>query len=68
MNMYAELGACLGNACSHVCGIGCMYAEFGACLGNGCSHVCGIGCMYAELGVCLGSWVHVWETAVRITK
>ena len=47
--MYAELSACLGNGCLHVCGLGCMYAELGACLGNGFLHVCGIGCMYAEL-------------------
>ena len=59
MNMYAELGACLGNGCLHVYGIGCMSAELGACLGNGCLHVCGIGCMYAELGACMRSWVHV---------
>ena len=43
--MYAELGACLGNGCLHVYGIGCMYAELGACLGNGPWLACGVGCL-----------------------
>ena len=33
--MYAELGACLGNGCLHVCGIGCMFGKrFCACMQN----------------------------------
>ena len=45
--MYAELGACLGNGCLHVCGIGCMFGErLGACLGTVLS-------LSAELGACL---------------
>ena len=39
--MYAELGACLGNSCLHVCGIGCRVGELGACMRSRV-HVCGV--------------------------
>ena len=57
--MYVELGACLGNVCLHVCGLGCMSTELGAFLRNWV-HVCGIGCMSRRrLLACMQNWVHV---------
>ena len=60
--MYAELGACLGNGCLHVCGIGCTSGNWLVACMRHCVHVCGVGCvsgerlfgcMSAELGACL---------------
>ena len=60
--MNAELGACLGNGCLHVCGIRHMFWErLFACMRNW-AHVWGVGCMSGERSLaCLRSWVRVWE-------
>ena len=60
--MCVELGACLGNGCLHVCGIGCILGErLGACMRNWV-HVCGVGRMSGERSLaCLRSWVLVWQ-------
>ena len=50
MYHYAELGACMGNSCFHVCGIGYMFAELNAYLGNGPWLACGVGCLSGDQG------------------
>ena len=65
--MYAELGACLGNGCLYLCGIGCMFGERLFAFMWNQVHVWGAAvCMYAGSGARLRSWVHVWGTVLGL--